>query len=105
MKDLDDPKQKLIQMYNKREKKYGKVNIGDKPAKKALMDWCKYCGVRTDSVNNMWARKSMINTALHELLLPEQMVMNLSGHKSATQMRADYCIVHSTPASNEIELI
>ena len=40
----------------------------------------------------VWARKTMINTALHELLLPEQMVMNLSGHKSATQMRKDYCI-------------
>ena len=40
----------------------------------------------------VWARKTMINTALHELLLPEQMVMNLSGHKSAVQMRKDYCI-------------
>ena len=128
LKDLEDPTQKLIQVYNKREKKYGKVNVGDKVAKKALLDWCDYCGIRKDRLNNMWAhrsksavfsmnhfwsfvlnricyfnvfepvstyvwaRKTMINTALHELLLPEQMVMNLSGHKSATQMRKDYCI-------------
>ena len=92
MKDLENPNQKLLQIYNKREKRYGKVNVGDKVAKKALLEWCDYCGIRKDRLNNMWARKTMINTALHELLLPEQMVMNLSGHKSAAQMRKDYCI-------------
>ena len=58
LKDLKDPTQKLIQVYNKREKKYGKVNVGDKVAKKALLDWCDYCGIRKDRVNNMWAHRS-----------------------------------------------
>tara|TARA_B100001013_G_C24573221_1_gene427494 strand:+ start:87 stop:809 length:723 start_codon:yes stop_codon:yes gene_type:complete len=91
-KDLTDPTQKLLQQYNKREKKFTHVNVGDKPATKALQTWCQTCGIRAETINNMWARKTMINTALHELLLPEQMVMNLSGHKSAVQMRKDYCM-------------
>ena len=90
-KDLTDPTQKLVQQYNCRQKKFGLKNVGDKPANKALETWCELCGIGREKVNNMWARKSMINTALHELLLPEQMVMNLSGHKSAYQMRKDYC--------------
>ena len=104
-RDLEDPTQKLLQQYNKRAKRFGKVNVGDKPAKKSLNQWCNYCGIRTETINNMWARKTMINMALHELLLPEQQVMNLSGHKSAAQMRKDYCTVRSgirlTPATNE----
>ena len=52
----------------------------------------KICGVNAEKANNAWARKTFINTALHELLLPEQMIMNVSGHKSAAQMRADYCV-------------
>ena len=92
-KDIHDPKQKLLTRYKTREKRYGEQNVGVKVAKKAMVDWCKICGVRTETVNNMWARKTMINTSLHELLLPEQEVMNLSGHKSAVQMRKDYCMI------------
>ena len=58
LKDLEDPTQKLIQVYNKREKRYGKVNVGDKVAKKALLDWCDYCGIRKDRLNNMWVHRS-----------------------------------------------
>ena len=65
--------------------------MGVKVAGKALADWCQVCGIRKEAVNNMWARKTMINASLHDLLLPEQEVMNLSGHKSAVQMRKDYC--------------
>ena len=91
-RDLTDPNQKLLQRYNKRAKKFGKTNISDKVAKKALHDWCIICGVKAETVNNTWARKTFINTALHELLLPEQVVMNVSGHRSAIQMRLDYCV-------------
>ena len=38
-KDLHDVDQKLIQRYIKRAKKYGKVNVGEKVANKALHDW------------------------------------------------------------------
>ena len=92
IKDVSDPKQKLLTRYKTREKIFGDQNVGKKVAQKAMVDWCKICGVRTETVNNMWARKTMINTSLHELLLPEQEVMNLSGHKSAVQMRKDYCM-------------
>ena len=91
-KDIEDPKQKLLQIYKTREKKYGTTNVGKKAAQKGLVEWCKICGIRTETVNNMWARKTMINRSLHDLLLPEQEVMNLSGHKSAVQMRKDYCM-------------
>ena len=37
-KDLHDVDQKLIQRYIKRSKKYGKVNVGEKVAGKALHD-------------------------------------------------------------------
>lgn len=82
---------KLLQKYNKREKRFSTRNIGEKLAKKAIFNWCKICGLNAEKANNTWARKTFINTALNELLLPEQMVMDVSGHKSATQMRLDYC--------------
>ena len=95
-RDLTDPNRKLLQRFNKRAKKFGKTNVSDKVAKKALHDWCTICGVNAETVNNTWARKTFINTALHELLLPEQVVMNVSGHRSAIQMRLDYCVALQT---------
>ena len=89
-KDTEDPSHKLLQRYDKRHKKYGKRNFGDSNVKRALFEWCKLCGVPTDKVNNMWARKSFVNTALRELQLPEQQVMDVTGHKNAVQMRKDY---------------
>ena len=89
--DVTDPKAKLLKKYNKKKKRFTSVNVGPKIVQKALNDWCKICGVNEEKANNAWARKTFINVALHELLLPEQMVMNVSGHRSAAQMRADYC--------------
>ena len=90
--DITDPKTKLLKKYNKRKKQFTSVNIGKNMVSKAIHDWCKVCGVNAEKANNAWARKTFINVALHELLLPEQMVMDVSGHKSALQMRADYCV-------------
>ena len=67
--------------------------MSDEKIKKALVEWCEICGVRTERINNMWARKTMINTALTELRHPEQVVMSLTGHKSAEQMRRDYYLM------------
>ena len=89
--NVTDPKAKLLKKYNKKKKQFTSVNVGPKIVKKALYDWCQICGVNAEKANNAWARKTFINVALHELLLPEQMVMNVSGHRSAAQMRADYC--------------
>ena len=93
-KDLDDPTSKLLQHYNKRGKEFGVKNISVKAAQKAVHDWCEIVGVKTkQSINNMWARKTFVNTAIHDLQLPDQQVMNVTGHRSATQMRKDYCKV------------
>ena len=91
IQDVTDPKAKLLKKFCKRKKQFNNINVGPKIIKKALHEWCKICGVDSEKANNAWARKTFINTALHELLLPEQMVMDISGHKSAIQMRADYC--------------
>ena len=72
-------------------KQYGKTNVGTKVAKKALHDWCELCGVDSDRVNNMWARKTFIQTGLKDLQLPAPQIMEVSGHKSEVQMRNDYC--------------
>ena len=91
-KDLEDPTKKLLQHYIKRERKFGIKNISDKLAQKCLKDWCAEVGVKTKvSVNNMWARPTFVNMGIHELQLPDQQVMNVTGHKCATQMRQDYC--------------
>ena len=89
--DVTDPKAKLLKKYNKKKKQFTNVNVGPKFVSKALNEWCQICGVNAEKANNAWARKTFINVALHELLLPEQMIMNISGHRSAAQMRADYC--------------
>ena len=91
-KDLEDTTAKLLQHYNKRAKKYGVKNISDKLAQKCLHNWCVEVGVKTkESINNMWARPSFVNMGIHEMFLPDQQVMNVTGHKSATQMRKHYC--------------
>ena len=89
-KDLTNPKSKLLQRYNKRDKKYGNTNVSVKVANKAISEWCEIIGIERAGVNNMWARKSFIQTALKDLQLPAQQVMEVSGHKSEIQMRKDY---------------
>ena len=89
-KDLQDPKKKLIQRYVHRAKKYGKTNVGVSVAKTAVADFCKLVGIQRDGINNMWARKTFIQTGLKDLQLPAQQVMEVSGHRSEVQMRQDY---------------
>ena len=90
-KDLQKLDQKLLQKYNKRAKQYGTINVGTRVAKKALHDWCNLCDVDSVRVNNMWARKTFIQTGLKDLQLPASQIMEVSGHKSEVQMRNDYC--------------
>ena len=91
VKDLPNLDQKLLQNYNLRKRKYSPTqNISALLAKKAVHRWCELCGVPSDRVNNMWARKSFVNMGLRELNLPDQQVMDVTGHKNAQQMRKDY---------------
>jgi len=89
-KDLKDPEKKLIQRYVKRNKSYGNENVGARKAGNALHEWCELCKVNSKNVNNMWARKTFIQTGLKDLQLPAQQIMEVSGHKSEIQMRQDY---------------
>ena len=90
IKDVQDPKRKLFQNYVYREKKYGKVNVGEKVANTCLSDFCKLVGIERDGINNMWARQTFVQTGLKDLQLPPQQVMEVSGHRSEIQMRKDY---------------
>ena len=87
---LKDPKAKLLQKWNYRKKEFGLRNIGERVISKALHKWCEICDVPNDKVNNMWARKTFVNTGIHDLQLPAQQVMNVSGHKNEVQMRKGY---------------
>ena len=89
-KDLHDAQKKLLQRYVKREKSYGNENVGARKAGRALHEWCQLCGVNSENVNNMWARKTFIQTGLKDLQLPAQQIMEVSGHKCEIQMRQDY---------------
>ena len=44
IKDVSDPKQKLLTRYKTREKIFGDQNVGKKVAQRAMVDWCKICG-------------------------------------------------------------
>ena len=90
VKDLQDPKKKLLQNYVYREKKYGKTNVGERVAKTCLSDFCELVGIERDGINNMWARQTFVQTGLKDLQLPAQQVMEVSGHRSEIQMRKDY---------------
>mgnify|MGYP001240887221 CR=1 FL=1 len=78
VKDLEDPNKKLLQQYVMRHKKYGNVNVGERVAGKALHNWCVLCGVDSDNVNNMLARKTFVQTGLKDLQLPAQQVMEVT---------------------------
>ena len=90
VKDLQDPKKKLLQNYVYREKKYGKTNVGERAAKTCLSDFCELVGIERDGINNMWARQTFVQTGLKDLQLPAQQIMEVSGHRSEIQMRKDY---------------
>ena len=53
IKDLRDPDQKLVQNYIKRAKKYGKQNVGQKVADRALHDWsqCEFFELLSPAYN------------------------------------------------------
>ena len=99
------PGVKLITYYNKREKTFGKKPVGVKENKKAgtgkkrevvttqklFSHYCQLAGVtRSESVNNMWARKSFANTTLGALQMPAPTVMAITGHKSEQTLRNFY---------------
>ena len=73
---------KILQKWNYRNKEFGARNIGERVISKALHKWCEICDVPNDKVNNMWARKTFVNTGIHDLQLPAQQIMNVSGHKN-----------------------
>ena len=89
-KDIKDPTQKLLTRYNYRDKKYKDKPIGKVSMGKALSDWCEMNGIKKEGVNNMWARKTFVNTSLKDLQLPAEQVMTVTGHRSEIQMRNDY---------------
>ena len=89
-KDIEDPTQKLLTRYNYRDKKYKDKPIGKVAMGKALSDWCEMNGIKKEGVNNMWARKTFVNTSLKDLQLPAEQVMTVTGHRSEIQMRNDY---------------
>ena len=80
----------LMNHYVVRKAQYGTKPIGDSNIKTILRKWAETCNVPSVEVNNMWARKSFVNTTLRELQLPEQQVMDVTGHKNPQQMRNDY---------------
>ena len=102
------PGKKLITYYNKRDKKFGPKPIGTKPNKKPkkkpyempttqkiFSRYCELAGVeRSESINNMWARKSFANTTLGDLQMPAPTVMSITGHKSEQTLRNYY---HHSP--------
>ena len=90
-KDMQDENTKLLQNYNYRKKKYGTTNVGHRAATRAISEWCKFVDVKKEeSINNMWARKTFVQTGLKDLQLPAQQIMEVTGHRSEVQMRKDY---------------
>ena len=60
-KDLHDPDQKLVQNYVKRAKQYGKQNVGQKVADRALHDWpqCEFFELLSTVYNTHWVVRRM----------------------------------------------
>ena len=63
-----------------------------------IKDYARYCGV-TKAINNAWCRKTystiqvrmlLCTLTLGELLMPEELVMAVTNHRSSKQMRRDY---------------
>ena len=90
IKDVEDDTAKLLTHYNNRDKKYKNRSVGTSAMRNALSDWCRIVGIEKEGINNMWARKTFVNTSLKDLQLPAEQVMMVTGHKSERQMREDY---------------
>lgn len=105
VKDLQDPKKKLLQNYVYREKKYGKTNVGERAAKTCLSDFCELVGIERDGINNMWARQTFVQTGLKDLQLPAQQIMEVTGHHCERQMRNDYLDFIFLIAQNELVIL
>jgi len=93
VKHVQNPDQKLLQRYNLRKKCFGSQNLGRDFIGSALSDYCSLVGVENVKVNNMWGRKTFVQVGLKELQLPAQQIMDVTGHKSEKQMRADYLVL------------
>ena len=87
---IQDPEQMLLQRWNVRKKRFGKQNLGRRFVRSALSRFCQFVGVKNGKINNMWARKTFVQVGLKEMQLPAQTVMEVTGHRSEKQMRADY---------------
>ena len=61
IKDLHDPDQKLVQNYVKRAKQYGKQNVGQKVADRALHEWsqCEFFELIGIVYNTHWVVQRM----------------------------------------------
>ncbi len=103
IKDATEGK-RLVSYYNKRQKRFGSQAVGAKPSNKGakksrelpctqkiIAKFCQLAGVqRSESINNMWARKSFANTTLGDLQMPAATVMSITGHKSEQTLRTYY---------------
>ena len=92
IKDVVNPKKKLLTNYNKREKRFGNQNVGkDTKVQHAFQKYCELVGIeRAERINNMWAKKSFTNTTLGVMQLPASQVMVTSGHRSEYTLRDYY---------------
>ena len=98
IKDVVNPKKKLLTNYNKREKRFGKQNVGkDTKVQHAFQKYCELVGIeRAERINNMWAKKSFTNTTLGVMQLPASQVMVTSGHRSEFTLRDYYYLTGIT---------
>ena len=102
-----EPGQKMLRHWVVRDRCFGVKNISNSridtatvycQTRNCIKDYARYCGV-TKAINNAWCRKTystiqvrvlLCTLTLGELLMPEELVMAVTNHKSSKQMRRDY---------------